>query len=659
MNARLLIISAPSPYFFYIPMGSFGVCDFLSKHNIQSKIFNPALYSSARIPTLLHEQLMQFKPTHVAIVCHWQETVHGLLEMMSLIKGLEPNVKLLAGGFTASYFSSSLMRHCPDLDFIIQGDPEKPLLDLLTAKPLTHIDNLSYRTGDIIARNDSVWLMDEMLLSTLSYSNLRHLNDWEKYIEKTNTKLGFPLLIGRGCIFDCAYCGGGRTAFRTHSSRNKPVQRSIEAILQDLHILKQYTDTLYICYENDQQYLVDLFQAIEQDVGLRQHFTLNYGAWHPIDDIFLNAYVQAFRIDDKKPIFEFSPEVISDRSRATIKGTLATTLKKTLESVAAIHNRLHGQVKIEIFFSRYHPTENQPSLLLAEIIQIYMLKHQLFKEHLFSAHICYDHLSTDVASNYWNTHTQGIEDFSLFLEKKQAIDEQSHYHFPMDNLCIYLPEEIPHEQLASLEALIHTLDTLEQRASELFHILFAAFSSSWVTVVKEIVAARVDKDGRDYFQQVPIIDLIQTLSETLATRYSREQRHYFPDLFRYTLQKLTLEEIHIERTENSKNTDCYILDQERVSTHSYNYVDTINFVNHIYNEQGVLKGYDRTVYLFLKDRIISLPHKTYRLTLRLFEQQLSKAQYISRLRELPGIDLQLHEELMEILIQHGILLPCS
>ena len=660
MKTRLLIINAPSPYFLYIPMGSFGLCDFLGKHNIQAGIFNPALYPYSQLPAKLHAHITDYQPTHVAVVCHWQETIHGLLEILSLVRKQAPSLPILAGGFTASYFGASLMRHCPDLDFVIHGDPEQPLLDLLSGEtPADQTANLVYRSGDDIIRSKSTWLMDEITLDRLSFSNLSCLHDRQSYIEKTRSILGFPLFIGRGCVFNCAYCGGGRTAFQHHSSRSKPIQRSLEAILRDLHILKQYTDTLYICYENDQQYLVALFQAVAQDPGLRQHFTLNYGAWHPIDDTFLDAYLQAFRIDVGKPIFEFSPEVISDQSRRTIKGNLASTLDQTLESAATIHKRLHGHAKIELFFSRYHPTEMSFPLLWSEIEQIYLLKHRMFAEHLFSVHIRYDHLSTDIASDYWHTVIQGKKGFSWFLETKQAIDDQRLYPFPVDNLCLYIPEDIPRDHLTILEGVIEVLEEMEQRTGELFHVLFAALSPSWPAALKNIVADLIRKDGEDFFQSLPMALLIQRLEKALETAYRPEHKQYFPDLFRYTLQKLACEKEKTTIAHQPMGTDSYILDHRRVSTHAFNYADITGFVNRIYNEQGQFAGYERTVCFFLKDRIISIPHKTYRLTLQSFEKQQVKAAYMSHLRGIPGLDPRPHEELLEILIEQGVLLPCS
>lgn len=65
--------------------------------------------------------------------------------------------------------------------------------------------------------------MEQPLIDALRFADLSPLIDAERYIDKINAKLGFPLLIGRGCVFDCAYCGGSRHAFRLHSGRCKPV----------------------------------------------------------------------------------------------------------------------------------------------------------------------------------------------------------------------------------------------------------------------------------------------------------------------------------------------------------------------------------------------------------------------------------------------------
>ncbi|MCL2459425.1 MAG: cobalamin-dependent protein, partial [Desulfobulbus sp.] len=421
MSARFLLVNCASPYFFYIPMGSFGLCDALSQQGIAAKIFNPALYPEAGVRERLLATLVEFDPTHVGFVCHWQETVHGLLATLAVVREWNPTVPTLGGGFTAAYFAEDLLRTVPELDCVVTGDPEEPVACLLRRQPPAEIANLVWREQGAIRRSDRTWLIDRQQLDQLAFGDCSYLIDAELYIRTINTKLGFPLLLGRGCAFDCAYCGGSRHAFRLHSGRRRPVSRSIAAIIADLHRLKPWTRILYICYENDPGMVKHLLRAIADDPLLRGHFLLHYGAWRLLDAEFLELYQGAFARDLAPPIIEFSPEVTDDRHRAAIKRGTTYNLVALEANIGAIVGAFDGQVRIEVFFSRYHPVLGAAELE-REAGAMLMFAHRMARQGL-PVHVSSDHLSTDVASRYWEECQDRPRDFARFLARKTQLDE--------------------------------------------------------------------------------------------------------------------------------------------------------------------------------------------------------------------------------------------
>ncbi len=472
MEPRLLIINCASPYFFYIPMGSFGLCDFLDQRGIAARIFSPSLYQDNQASDQLHQVLDTFQPTHVGFVLHWQETAHGLLTALADVKSWDPEVVTLCGGFTASYFAEDLLRTVDDLDYVVVGDPEEPVRQLLEKTAPATIANLIWREGGMIMRSATSWLADGPLLASLSFAGLEYLIDADRYVEKIDAKLGFPLFLGRGCVFDCRYCGGSRHAFKRHSQRSQPVTRTVAAVVADLHRLKGKTTVLYICYENDPAWIKSLFRAIAADSQLRGHFTLHYGAWHLPDQQFLDLYKQAFTCSQPTPVFEFSPEVCADTDRVWIKGNATYTLAELEENIIAIGQTLGNKVRIEVFFSRYHPQTTIQSLQ-REIRQIVLLKHRLFLCQNPPVRVCFDHLSTDVGSRYWENYINDHQRFATLLRRKEQIDAGAGYTFPVDNLCLYIPEQLPVPFLVRMEALFVLLEHLEQHCHEFFHLLCA------------------------------------------------------------------------------------------------------------------------------------------------------------------------------------------
>lgn len=658
MSPRLLLINCASPYFFYIPMGCFGLCDLLSRQGVETRLFNPALYSQDTLHKQLTELLTTLQPTHVGLACHWQETAHGLLEALQLVRNWSNTVLTFAGGFTASYFAESLLHTVPELDCVVTGDPEEPVLQLVQGRARQSIANLVWRdTEGTVRRNDSTWLIDQKLFDQLTFTDCSHLLDADIYIDKINSKLGFPLLLGRGCIFDCAYCGGSRHAFRLHSDRSLPIVRALPSILADLHQLKQWTTQLYLCYENDPAMIKALFRAIGDDPDLRGHFTLNYGAWHLLDEEFLKLYQYAFNWENTRPIFEFSPEVTVNTHRERIKrgSTYAlATMEENLHTVARVFN---DKVRIEAFFSRYHPTLSARDLE-EEIKAILLFKHRMLCKKL-PVHVRYDHLSSDVASRYWEEHQENPRDFSQFLLLKEQVDRGIRYRFPVDNLCLLVPQA-EEDFLVQHEALLLVLELIEKYCHELFHILLASMETQWLQILSTVIESYpADEQATTFFAAPPLPSIIQELGKELGSS-SLCRPPFLPDLIRFSVHKLTLAP---EPETGSRpalcDTDKVQLDRSRMSVHEQDYLDLLPLLQQLSTSGQQPIPYQRTVCLFTGRGIITIPHSFYRATLLLLEKPTALATYQEALARDGRIDWQQHKQFLNQLYQEGALITIN
>lgn len=659
MSSRLLIINCTSPYFFYIPMGTFGLCDYLGQQNIDARIFNPSLYHASEVQAHLLAALTAVQPTHVGFVLHWQETAHDLLPELAAVKAWNPEVVTLCGGFTAAYFAEDLLATASDLEYVIVGDPEKPVAQLLQGRPPESIANLVRRDEDgTVHRNENSWLMEQTLLDSLSFAGLHFLIDADRYLEKINTKLGFPVFLGRGCVFDCAYCGGSRHAFRLHSGRHLPVTRSLAAILADLHVLKGQTHLLYICYENDPAFAAILFQAIAQDKELQGRFTLHYGAWHLLDRQFLECYRSAFNTTEITPLFEFSPEVFSDTARVAIKRVATYTIEELCENVREIVAAFNGLVRIEFFFSRYHPVITAP-MLEQEVKNIFLLKHRLFVQGLSQVHLCFDHLSTDVGSRYWEEHVENPRSFSTLLRLKQGVDEGLLHPFPVDNLCVFIPDHLLQEFRVRIEALLLVLEKLEHHCRELFHILCAGLGDRWLRDVMEVLAPCLAGEASAAFFSSPPLDAVLEGLESMLVIDSESLSAvpFLRDLVRFSRTKLTHLSLHAEPYRPSTTAGHFVLNHDCVTIHEHDYLDLIPFIRRfLQSSDSSLLVYQRTVYFILSKGIITLPHAYYRTTYKYLEQPQTLADYQAYVRSTNGLDLEQHDHILRQLIKEGLLL---
>jgi len=656
MQSRLLIINCPSAYFVHVPMGTFGLCDYLSQKKIPVRMLNLALYDETKMATVLNRYLEEFRPTHVGLTFHWQETAEGVLSVGQHVRSRMDQVKIICGGFTAGYFGEELLKKCPFVDYVVKGDPERPLELLLMGAEAPEIPNLIYKDGAGVRANKASYCIDEEAISRISFSRLTYLFDHELYIEALEEKLGFPLFIGRGCLFSCDYCGGSRESFRLHSARAKPVTRSIAAIIADLKRLKGFTKKIYICYEIDRDYIKALFETMKGEKTLVKTFQLNYGAWQLFDTQFLELYKDLFIIDKQdKPLFEISPEVFDNRSREKVKHHKTYSIQELKENLSLISNHLGNGVKVYIFFSRYHDTARTYAATREEIFRIFRLKHDLVSEKSANVKVYYDHLSTDVGSRYWERYVEKPRDLDTLISWTRRLKSQEQYSFPVDNLCIYVPNALSQQEIFRCELLIFILKSLEKHSYELFHILFKCLDELVIGVVEEMIAqVYADRSGNT-FKSLDHCELLNDLKKRITKDQSLLSRIPFIE----DLSSLQVKKAMCRRTPHQTRS-CYqtrrpLLNHAFISIHDHDYLDLSNFLERLEKEGPNNLRYQKTVIIFLVNEIMSMPYETYCMTLKAFETGISLDQYYALMHQRGILDVSYHESFLAKMFQSDML----
>ncbi len=656
MKPKFLIINCPSEYFAYIPMGTFGLCDYLRGKGINARLLNLALYSETETDKVLAHYLNSFQPTHIGLIFHWQETAEGFLRAGERIRLRSGNVKIIAGGCTAGYFGENLLEKCLFLDYVIKGDPEKPLELLLNGIELSEIPNLIYRSPSKIVSNKVSYFVDGRTLSHISFSDLTCLYDYDLYLDAIDKKLGFPVFIGRGCVFNCDYCGGSRSSFRLHSERIRPAVRSVDAVITDLKRLKDFTRKIYLCYETDPDYIKALFQAIRGEETLIRAFQLNYGAWQLFDREFIGMYKDLFIFPpENKPVFELSPEVFDDGARKKIKHRAKYSIKGLKENLGLINHHLGGSINVSLFFSRYHDTIKTYADMKKEVYGIFRLKHDLFRSGIENVRIAYDHLSTDVASHYWESYVERPRDFDTLISAIRKLRSQERYGFPVDNLCIYVPDTLSKEEIFRCEMLIFVLKALEKHFYEFFHIMFKCLDGSLIDLIEEIISEIYCKKPGNVFLSLDHAGLLDHISQTASARKSVFDRiPFIEDLTKLNLKKAGLHR-NFRTVKSSYQTNRPQLNHEFVSSHDHDYFDIRSFLKRIDKQGANLLKPERTVFIFLADEILSMTYDTYNSTLKEFEKGISLTEYYEIMEKKGIFNPSYHKDLIAKLFASDVL----
>ncbi|MEW6584053.1 MAG: hypothetical protein AB1442_00405 [Nitrospirota bacterium] len=656
VSPKLLIINCPSEYFAYIPMGSFGLCDYLHKRGIEVRILNLSLYRPSEMEEKLDHYLDLFDPTHIGLIFHWQDTAEGFLWAGERSRLRRPDARILAGGFTAGYFGENLLRKCGFLDYVIKGDAEKPVELLLRGVGEPDIPNILYRTASGAASSEITYRAGRKTLSGLSFANLACLYDHELYMEAAEKKLGFPLFIGRGCRFSCGYCGGSRGAFGMHSGTSKPVVRTIESIIADLRRLKDFTRTIYICYENDRNYIKDLFKAIQADADLVKVFRLNYGAWALFDEEFLDLYRETFVLSpDERPVLELSPEVYDDESRKKVKkGAFHYTLRELRENLNLVNSRLGNEVRTSVFFSRYHDTIRTYEDMRREILGIFRFKRDLILGNAWNAAVSYDHLSTDVGSRYWERYIDSPKDFDTLISGTRKLRIQEQFGFSFDNLCLYIPKTLTTEEVFRSELLIFVLRTLERSCYEMFHILFSCLDAELIDAIEEIINSLYKNRYGNVFRNMDIVELLTLLKARITGEASLlNQVPFADDLLDLCIRKAQCVRAPHE-PKSGYQTERPKLNNQFISAHYNDYLNLPAFLHKLKKGPDKLVG-EMTVFIFLIDEIMSMTYDTYNFTIREFEKGISVEEYHQLMNKKGIFTPSYHEDLIARLFQSDVL----
>lgn len=242
-----------SPVFEMYPVGLTSLAGRLEEAGFNVRLINVA-YRMLRDPDYEPERaLAPLHPLAFGIDLHWLLHANGALELARRLKRLHPEIPVVFGGLSASYFHEELIRY-PQVDLVMRGDStEAPMVALMRALAsgveLDDVPNLVWKDGGGQIRRNAmagppadlagVPLPDYryVIRSVLKYGSLADVVPYVTWRE-------YPMagvLTSRGCRFDCTICGGGRTAYRRICDRAQPAFRPPEELAEDVQLIGSFS----------------------------------------------------------------------------------------------------------------------------------------------------------------------------------------------------------------------------------------------------------------------------------------------------------------------------------------------------------------------------------------------------------------------------------
>lgn len=374
----------------YMAEGLLAIADCVYKKGYSVQILHLGIEKIDNTNFSINRYLEEIRPKIVGITLHWHFQSYDVMEIAKEIKSFDPNIFVVLGGFTASYFHEEITKEFKFVDAVIRGDGEIPMLRLVEDRfgrknNLSDIPNLTWRNKDKTIINEITYVANSQDLDKLNFTNLKLLRKYQLYINYSknqffwikglnknknlnligNGQKIFSLPISRGCPVICSFCGGSNVSQKIINKRSYIAIRSTEAVLRSIKEVKEYNyDTIYIEYfppDSDPFYFERLFDAIK-DENIKINCILE--CWTLPTKRVIQKFKETF-CDISRCSIYLSPESGSEKVRMLNKGYYYTN-QELIENVNFIAD---FKIPIEIFFTFGIPFETLDDIKLTKSFQ--------------------------------------------------------------------------------------------------------------------------------------------------------------------------------------------------------------------------------------------------------------------------------------------------
>ncbi len=240
--------SSEFPSHWVMPAGIFAILDKIQKSEFEVIALNYPMEWFLDRNFNIEKWIFNNQCKYYLVGMHWYVHLRNALQIIELIKKLLPDSIIIVGGITASLCYKSIFTECKNIDYLIKGDGEEAILQLISflenGKDVSNIPNICFLKENKLYWNENQYQM--MCFDGLSYSNIQYLLHYKvypffSYRRMMKKERSFWLVNGRGCLCNCIGCDGaknGKYSKENHIAKNFVV-RNIEDVCRDIEQLTE------------------------------------------------------------------------------------------------------------------------------------------------------------------------------------------------------------------------------------------------------------------------------------------------------------------------------------------------------------------------------------------------------------------------------------
>ncbi|MCI1821022.1 MAG: B12-binding domain-containing radical SAM protein [Megasphaera sp.] len=205
--------------------------------------------------------IYDFRASCIGFSCYiWN--IEMTYHLIRLIKQIEPNIRILAGGPEVSYTAREVLETCTDIDYVLQGEGEVVLPQLIREweegkDGLSLPGVLGRRSGHIAGDESFCEVTPDLDALPFPYAgeDLATLDHKIMYYESS-----------RGCPFHCQYCLSGMSdtvRFRSVSKVIKELQYFVAAGIRQI----KFVDRTFNCNPRHYRPLLQYMISVQEPIN--------------------------------------------------------------------------------------------------------------------------------------------------------------------------------------------------------------------------------------------------------------------------------------------------------------------------------------------------------------------------------------------------------
>lgn len=356
-----------SPIFEMYPIGFLTMTNYLESRGLRVRIINIAYLMMEDSKFDAEKFIKKLKPCAFGIDLHWLPHCQGSTELARIVKKYHPDIPVIFGGFSSSFFYKELIEFS-QVDFVIRGDStEEPLFQLVNAiknknGDFGNIPNLVWKKSDKVIVNPIRCISKDLNEIDFDYRIMfRQVMRYKcmKCIIPFSGWLNYPVTtipIVRGCGKNCSGCGGSKYAFEIFGDRVKPAFRDPEKLVNEILIMQHHINAPVFILGDITQGGKDYLEAFfENAKRLKRDIQIFFEFFEPPSEWFYDSINKIF----DNVCYEISPDSHDEAVREKMGKTF--TNKELLDSIKYALEK--GAKRYDLYFMTGLPLQTKDSIL--------------------------------------------------------------------------------------------------------------------------------------------------------------------------------------------------------------------------------------------------------------------------------------------------------